>query len=93
MSSDGADYLRSLLGKRAKVREAKPITLPNDSEPEPDVAVVKPLGEVYRTERHPEVADIFWVGERYESRQVMVDGVVHPVSFPAVSVEVKPLVR
>ncbi len=46
-----------------KIREAKPITLPNDSELEPDIAVVKPLGEVYRTERHPGVADIFWVIE------------------------------
>ncbi len=137
LSSDGADYLRALLGGRVKIREAKPITLPNDSEPEPDIAVVKLLGKVYRTERHPEVPDIFWVieysdtslekdlqlktkvyaqaaiaeywvvnlrtrkltvfrdsvGEGYESRQVMADGAIRPVSFPAVSVEVNRLVR
>jgi Uma2 family endonuclease len=49
LSSDGADYLREKLGSQVKVREAKPITLPNDSEPEPDIAIVKPLGDLYRT--------------------------------------------
>lgn len=63
LSSDAADYLRSQLGSLVKVREAKPITLPNDSEPEPDIAIVKPLGDLYKTERHPQVADIFWVME------------------------------
>jgi Uma2 family endonuclease len=63
LSSDGADYLRERLGMQVKVREAKPMTLPNASEPEPDIAIVKPLGEVYRTERHPQVDDIFWVIE------------------------------
>jgi Uma2 family endonuclease len=63
LSSDTADYLREQLGKQVKVREAKPITLPDDSEPEPDLAIVKPLGEVYRTKRHPYVEDIFWVIE------------------------------
>ena len=63
LSSDGADYLRELLGSQVKVREAKPITLPDDSEPEPDIAIVKPLGDLYKTERHPHVEDIFWVIE------------------------------
>ena len=63
LSSDGADYLRERLGKRAKVREGKPITLLNASEPEPDIAVVKPLGNVYKTQRHPQGDDIFWVIE------------------------------
>ena len=63
LSSDGADYLRELLGSQVKVREAKPITLPDDSEPEPDIAIVKPLGDLYKTERHPHVEDIFWVTE------------------------------
>jgi Uma2 family endonuclease len=63
LSSDGADYLRELLGQRVKIREGKPITLPNDSEPEPDIAIVAPLGEVYRTERHPYVEDVFWLIE------------------------------
>ncbi len=63
LSSDSADELRRLLGERAKVREAKPITLPNASEPEPDIAIVRPLGSVYRTEHHPYPDDIFWVIE------------------------------
>jgi Uma2 family endonuclease len=63
LSSDAADYLREVLGNRVKVREAKPITLPNDSEPEPDIAIVKPLGDLYKIERHPQVIDIFWVIE------------------------------
>jgi Uma2 family endonuclease len=33
-----ADYLRNVLHKKAKVREAHPITLDN-SEPEPDIAI------------------------------------------------------
>jgi Uma2 family endonuclease len=59
ISSDAADYLREMLGSQVKVREAKPITLPNDSEPEPDIAIVKPLGNLYKTDRHPKVDDIF----------------------------------
>jgi Uma2 family endonuclease len=51
-SDESADYLSDLLGNQAKVREGKPITLPNDSEPEPDIAVVEPLGAVY-LEHHP----------------------------------------
>jgi Uma2 family endonuclease len=35
------EYLRDLLRNRAEVREAHPITLPNHSEPEPDVAIVR----------------------------------------------------
>lgn len=63
LSSDAADYLRERLGNQAKVREAKPITLPNDSEPEPDIAIVKPLSDLYKTKRHPYPSDIFWVIE------------------------------
>jgi Uma2 family endonuclease len=61
-SSDTADYLKTLLGSRAKVRDGHPITLLNNSEPEPDIAIVKPLGQIYRT-RHPYVEDIFWLIE------------------------------
>lgn len=63
LSSDGADYLRERLGSQVKVREAKPITLPDDSEPEPDIAIVRPLGDIYKAERHPYAADVFWVVE------------------------------
>lgn len=61
-NTEAADYLRTLLGERVKIRDAKPITLPNDSEPAPDIAIVKPLGEVY-LEHHPYPEDIFWIIE------------------------------
>lgn len=34
-------YLIRLLGERAMIRSAKPITLANNSEPEPDIAIVQ----------------------------------------------------
>lgn len=55
-------YLRRLLGELAEVREAHPITLPNNSEPEPDVAIVKVRSTLYR-DRHPQPEDIFWLIE------------------------------
>ena len=137
LSSDGADYLREQLGNQVKVREAKPITLPNHSEPEPDIAIVKPLGDLYKTERHPHVEDIFWVieyantsldkdlqlkskiyasanireywvinlktrelvvfrdpvGDEYQSKIVMTSGMICPVSFPALQIDVSRLIR
>jgi Uma2 family endonuclease len=56
------EYLRKILGDRAKVREAHPITLPNNSEPEPDIAIVKTRSTLYR-DRHPYPEDIFWLIE------------------------------
>ncbi|MCJ8280687.1 MAG: Uma2 family endonuclease [Rivularia sp. ALOHA_DT_140] len=61
-NTEAADYIRSLLGKKVKIRDAKPIILPNNSEPVPDVAIVKPLGEIY-LEHHPYPEDIFWIIE------------------------------
>jgi Uma2 family endonuclease len=61
-NTEAADYLRTLLGERAKIRDAKPVTLPNNSEPAPDIAIVKPLGEVY-LEHHPYPENIFWIIE------------------------------
>lgn len=61
-NSEVGDYLRSLLGDRAKVREAHPVTLANDSEPAPDLAIVKPLGTKY-LEHHPYPDDIHWLIE------------------------------
>lgn len=46
-NTEVADYLRNLLGNLVKIRDAKPITLPNNSEPEPDIAIVKPLVKTY----------------------------------------------
>jgi Uma2 family endonuclease len=61
-NTETADYLRNLLGEQAKIRDAKPITLPNNSEPEPDIAIVKPLGKTY-LKHHPYPEDIFWLIE------------------------------
>ncbi len=60
--SETVEYLRQMLGDRAKVREAHPITLPNNSEPEPDIAIVKVRSTLYR-DRHPHPEDIFWLIE------------------------------
>ena len=62
LSTKGANYLRKLLGDRVEIREGKPITLPNHSEPEPDIAVVQPLEEEY-FEHHPYPENIFWLIE------------------------------
>ncbi len=59
---DAVDYFKQLLGSRAKVREAHPITLPNDSEPEPDIAVVRLSPNRY-LDHHPYPADVFWLVE------------------------------
>jgi Uma2 family endonuclease len=61
-NSEVGDYLRNLLGNQVKIRDAKPITLPNNSEPETDLAIVKPLGKEYLT-HHPYPEDIFWIIE------------------------------
>jgi Uma2 family endonuclease len=59
-STDTADILRAKFGDRAIVRDAKPITLPNQiSEPQPDLAIVVPQREVYRQDHHPYPEDIF----------------------------------
>ena len=60
--SETVDYLKQLLGSNAAVREAHPITLPNDSEPEPDIAVVAAPSRQYLA-HHPYPADIFWLIE------------------------------
>lgn len=56
-----ADYLRDLLAGVALVSEAHPITLA-DSEPEPDIAVVRLPRSQYRY-RHPMTEDIYWLVE------------------------------
>jgi Uma2 family endonuclease len=57
----GSKYLETLLAGRADVRFNGPITLA-DSEPEPDIAVVR-LPESAYFERHPLAADIYWIVE------------------------------
>ncbi|ALF54971.1 hypothetical protein ACX27_22530 [Nostoc piscinale CENA21] len=61
-SDEAGEYLAKLLGERASIREAKPITLPNNSEPEPDIAIVQRLGREYR-QHHPSPENIFWLIE------------------------------
>jgi Uma2 family endonuclease len=59
-------YLRNLLGDRAEVRETHPITLPNNSEPEPDVAIVRSPDTQYLN-HHPYPEDVFWLIEYSDS--------------------------
>ncbi len=56
-----AEYFRELLKDRAIVREAHPVTLDN-SEPEPDIAVVRSPYTNYFT-HHPYPQDIYWLVE------------------------------
>ncbi|MBE9053147.1 Uma2 family endonuclease [Nostocales cyanobacterium LEGE 11386] len=66
-SDEAGEYLIYLLGNQAKVRQAKPITLPDsNSEPEPDIAIVQRLGRDYR-EHHPYPENIFWLIEYSDS--------------------------
>jgi Uma2 family endonuclease len=65
-SSVAGTYLVRLLGDRAMIRPSKPITLPNDSEPEPDIAIVQPLGREY-LEHHPYPENILWLIEYSDS--------------------------
>ncbi|MEH2315922.1 Uma2 family endonuclease [Nostoc sp.] len=57
----GAKYLEELLSGRADVRFNGLITL-SDSEPEPDIAIVR-LPESSYNDRHPAPRDIFWIVE------------------------------
>ncbi|BAU15436.1 hypothetical protein LEP3755_59940 [Leptolyngbya sp. NIES-3755] len=135
-SDEAAEYLREQLRGLAKVREAKPITLPNYSEPEPDISIVQLPVEIYRL-HHPYVENIYWVIEysnsslqkdlevkskiyaeagireywvinlktrelnvfrnpvnrEYQEQVVLTDGVVCPLAFPEVKIEVARLLQ
>ncbi|MBD2357064.1 Uma2 family endonuclease [Tolypothrix sp. FACHB-123] len=65
-SSEAGEYLTGLLGDRATIRPAKPITLANNSEPEPDIAIVQRLGREYLN-HHPYPQNIFWLIEYSDS--------------------------
>ncbi|PSN11112.1 hypothetical protein C7293_25540 [filamentous cyanobacterium CCT1] len=60
-AKQGAKYLETLLAGKAEVRFNGPITLA-DSEPEPDIAIVRLPESTYR-DRHPHPKDIFWLVE------------------------------
>jgi Uma2 family endonuclease len=55
-----------LLGRRAKIRCQDPITLPNNSEPEPDIVIAR-LREDHYLDSHPAPADIILVIEVADS--------------------------
>lgn len=61
-STRAGEYLSRLLGDSAQVRSSKPITLSNQSEPEPDLAIVQRLEAEY-DEHHPYSDNIFWLIE------------------------------
>ena len=56
-----SDYLRELFKGKASVRDAHPITLDN-SEPEPDIAIVRLPKNIY-AQHHPYPEDIYWLVE------------------------------
>ena len=58
----GSKYLEKLLGSRAVVFSAAPITLPSDGEPEPDISIVKAPESQY-DQRHPSPNDVYWLIE------------------------------
>ncbi|MEL6580767.1 MAG: Uma2 family endonuclease [Cyanobacteria bacterium J06621_12] len=134
-SSEAEDYLRTLLGDRATIRSGKPITLPDDSEPEPDVAIVQKLGREYLA-HHPYPENVYWLIEysnsslekdlniktkiyaavgikeywvvnlqkrqlivfrepqesEYASKSTFSSGIVHPLAFLDLAVEVERIV-
>ena len=57
----GVNYLREVMKGKAEVFEAHPITL-TDSEPEPDIAIVRPPDTRY-LKHHPYPEDIYWLVE------------------------------
>ncbi|MDJ0705925.1 MAG: Uma2 family endonuclease [Leptolyngbyaceae cyanobacterium MO_188.B28] len=61
-----ARYIEKLVGEQALVRFNSPITL-STTERNPDIAIVKPLGEEYAS-RHPGPDDILLLVEVAESR-------------------------
>jgi Uma2 family endonuclease len=65
-SSEAGEYLIKLLGDKATIRLDKPITLPHNSEPQPDIAIVQRLGREY-LEHHPYPKNVFWLIEYAES--------------------------
>lgn len=127
------NYLRTLIGNLAVIRESHPITLDN-SEPEPDIAVVSIPYTKY-VSRHPYSEDIYWLIEisnrtltkdskeksvtyarnniaeywvidlinnklwlftnpqkdGYLDRQEITKGIVNPIAFPQVNIEVAKL--
>ena len=84
-SDEAGEYLMHHLGNRAKVRQAKPITLlQSNSEPEPDIAVVQRLGREYRF-HHPYPQNVFWLIE-YADSSLEKDLEVKTLTYAAASI-------
>ncbi len=60
------NLLIQLLGKRIILASQNPVTLNNNSEPQPDVALLKPRDDFYAT-AHPKPQDIFLLIEVADS--------------------------
>ncbi|MGK7950273.1 MAG: Uma2 family endonuclease [Xenococcaceae cyanobacterium] len=84
-SSEAEEYLRKLLGDRVTIRSGKPITLPNNSEPEPDIAIVQKLGREYLS-HHPYPENIFWLIE-YSSSSLEKDLTVKTKIYAEVGIK------
>ena len=84
LADNTSKYLTRLLGEQAQVRDSKSITLSPDSEPEPDISVVRLLGAVYR-QRHPYPGNIFWLIE-FAQTNVAKDLKPKRITYAAASV-------
>ena len=63
ISTEAGEYLTLLLAEHAQVRQAKPMTLSAvNSEPEPDLAIVRRSPQQYR-DHHPYPDDVLWLVE------------------------------
>lgn len=60
LNRDTGDWFREHLEARARVSEGKPIKLNDDSEPEPDIALIR--RQSYR-QSHPTAADVYLIIE------------------------------
>jgi Uma2 family endonuclease len=81
LSNEATEYLRCLLGDRAKIRAAKPITLER-SEPELDLCVCR---NVRYSTHHPYPEDIFWLIE-YSDSSLTKDLEVKSAIYAAASI-------
>lgn len=134
LNRDTGELFRSQLGSRARVSEGKPITLINNSEPLPDIAIIRPG---YYRESHPTQDDVYlaiefsnsslakdlnekrlvyagagieeyWVvnlrdrqlivfrnpiNGDYQSEQKLTDGLISPLAFPDIIIEVNQLLN
>ncbi len=94
-NSECADYLKDLLKNRAKIRDAKPVTLPNNSETSPDVAIVKPLGKAYWiVDLNNNQLKIFkdLKQENYTTKLILTEGNISPLAFPDLVIPVQKII-